>query len=1100
MKKSFLLLLALWMMATLHAATLTANQEYYIWLNIYEKLLGNNEAGDAPALSAFAKNDAGTYVFVAENSGKSGYVLLRQKVSGRYLAASSSNSYSVVFENARSTEDRFCWKVDESVYTYLVNKKNGKYLGVDGANKGSAYVSVYYDKPKGSHSQFSAIPANGSTWDEARAAFVSEVYTNEQGVREIDYCLMKNLQIDRDDAIDIHVSANDKPIQGTTKINLGSDRTWLIIDNLTPSDVVSNYLKYVTIEGKRASNNSNCRVAIFLNGAAVIPIPKAPMTCQGTDGEFTLAVANHADLSKRSNTMTSFTLRRGYMATVASGTKGSGHSRVYVADHADLEVVLPKALAKRVSSVFIKPWQYLSKKGWGNTSGTSGADQLRATWFWSWSAGYSSTTNLEYVPCRQHLYWPSASDVNNKTASASLSLNEPEHSEQHTNQQCSCGGTINAWTAYTINKDFLPGGGRIGSPQPTELSYLTEFCGHVDDMASRCDFAVTHAYWDLAGYNETDYANWFCDTKCKSVWNNTGRPLWLTEMEISASWNSNKVTSYEQNRKYLQVLLQKLEESPWVERYCIYGVDMWQTAMFYEYNPSKGLTPAGQVYRDHRSTFAYNSKYTKTPTWWAPSAKVPALKVKTNTNGTISFTITNPNQDMTDELYVEKLGADGRWTEIARMEDRSKLESQTVSITGVSGEGLDLENDHFRVVVITLTGATVYSGDARGLLVNPSIETNSKTTVEGWTCTKEAQNGFTKEASGDTYLEVWDPNAAQIQFDYYQELSDLDNGLYRLTANVFNSTNRVEGATVNGAVGLYAQTTDQLYFSPVTEDSELDTTRVNIIDQIVVTDGKLRVGIRNLGTMSARWAGGDNFLLVRTGDLKGADLNAAHVEADYALYDLMPFTGEDASSRDATRFIVNPDCNRKNSYGWTTKNVEYKTDAEAYDGDASNSYWNIWKSGSFSSSMSQEIPHLPEGTYAFSALLRGQNTATMTLTASTPTASASKSFQGIGNVSPEGAAYPQGWQLVTTEPVQVGKGEVLTLKLDVEASATAWWSVDHFALTLTSIPEGHTDVRLPSAMQLVDDNTIYDLSGRPVPYPAVRSGVFIVRGRKVFFK
>ena len=1002
MKKSFLLLLALWMMATLHAATLTANQEYYIWLNIYEKLLGNNEAGDAPALSAFAKNDAGTYVFVAENSGKSGYVLLRQKVSGRYLPASSSNSYSVVFENARSTEDRFCWKVDESVYTYLVNKKNGKYLGVDGANKGSAYVSVYYDKPKGSHSQFSAIPANGSTWDEARAAFVSEVYTNEQGVREIDYCLMKNLQIDRDDAIDIHVSANDKPIQGTTKINLGSDRTWLIIDNLTPSDVVSNYLKYVTIEGKRASNNSNCRVAIFLNGAAVIPIPKAPMTCQGTDGEFTLAVANHADLSKRSNTMTSFTLRRGYMATVASGTKGSGHSRVYVADHADLEVVLPKALAKRVSSVFIKPWQYLSKKGWGNTSGTSGADQLRATWFWSWSAGYSSTTNLEYVPCRQHLYWPSASDVNNKTASASLSLNEPEHSEQHTNQQCSCGGTINAWTAYTINKDFLPGGGRIGSPQPTELSYLTEFCGHVDDMASRCDFAVTHAYWDLAGYNETDYANWFCDTKCKSVWNNTGRPLWLTEMEISASWNSNKVTSYEQNRKYLQVLLQKLEESPWVERYCIYGVDMWQTAMFYEYNPSKGLTPAGQVYRDHRSTFAYNSKYTKTPTWWAPSAKVPALKVKTNTNGTISFTITNPNQDMTDELYVEKLGADGRWTEIARMEDRSKLESQTVSITGVSGEGLDLENDHFRVVVITLTGATVYSGDARGLLVNPSIETNSKTTVEGWTCTKEAQNGFTKEASGDTYLEVWDPNAAQIQFDYYQELSDLDNGLYRLTANVFNSTNRVEGATVNGAVGLYAQTTDQLYFSPVTEDSELDTTRVNIIDQIVVTDGKLRVGIRNLGTMSARWAGGDNFLLVRTGDLKGADLNAAHVEADYALYDLMPFTGEDASSRDATRFIVNPDCNRKNSYGWTTKNVEYKTDAEAYDGDASNSYWNIWKSGSFSSSMSQEIPHLPEGTYAFSALLRGQNTATMTLTASTPTASASKSFQGIGNVSPEG--------------------------------------------------------------------------------------------------
>ena len=73
-------------------AELTANGEYYIWLNIYEKLLGSSEDGSEPALSAFSKNsDADSYVFVAEASGKSGYVLLRQKSSGRYLAASSSS-------------------------------------------------------------------------------------------------------------------------------------------------------------------------------------------------------------------------------------------------------------------------------------------------------------------------------------------------------------------------------------------------------------------------------------------------------------------------------------------------------------------------------------------------------------------------------------------------------------------------------------------------------------------------------------------------------------------------------------------------------------------------------------------------------------------------------------------------------------------------------------------------------------------------------------------------------------------------------------------------------------------------------------------------
>ena len=56
---------------------------------------------------------------MAEESATSGYVLLRQKSSGKYLAASGANSYSVVFESAAGTADRFLWKVDEGVYTYL---------------------------------------------------------------------------------------------------------------------------------------------------------------------------------------------------------------------------------------------------------------------------------------------------------------------------------------------------------------------------------------------------------------------------------------------------------------------------------------------------------------------------------------------------------------------------------------------------------------------------------------------------------------------------------------------------------------------------------------------------------------------------------------------------------------------------------------------------------------------------------------------------------------------------------------------------------------------------------------------------------------------
>lgn len=1100
MKKFFILILALQAAVCLQAATLKADTEYYLWLNIYEKLLGVNKDGSAPAISAYGNRPADSYKFVAEESGTNGYVLLRQKSSGHYLAASGENSYSVVFENDRSTDARYLWAVEEGTYSYLVNKKSGGYLGVDGANKDNTYVSVYYDKPKGSHSQWTAIPVTGNSWNEARAAYVSEEYTNEQGVREIDYTLMKNVTIDRSDAIDIHVTANTTPISGTSTINLGSDKTWLIIDNIVPSDVISNYLKYVKIEGKAAKNGSNCRVAIFLNGAAVIPLPKAPMTCQGTNGEFTLATGNHTNLGVRSNTMTSFTLRRGYMATVASGTNDGGYSRVFVADHADLTVELPTALNKRVSSVYVKQWQYLNKKGWGNTSGTSGADQLRATWYWSWSAGYSSTNNFEYVPCRQHLYWPSASDVNNKTATASLSLNEPEHSEQHTSDKCSCGGTIDSWKAYTLNNDFLPGAGRIGSPQPTELSYLTEYFGYVDNMASRCDFAVTHAYWDLAGYNEKDYANWFCNTKCKSVWNNTGRPLWLTEMEVSASWNSNKITSYEQNRKYLQVLLQKIEECPWIERYAIYGTDMYQTYMFYDANPSKSLTPAGEVYRDHRSTFAYNAKYTKTPTFWTPSLKTPSLSVRVNeASGTLAVTIQNPNGDMTDQLTLQHFNtATGQWEDYYTETNRQQFDSETLKYTFPISD-FNIDNTQLRVYVKRTVGDEATSEPtSTGYILNPGITTTSKDEVPGWQCQRSAANGYTK-GTGDTYLEVWSSTAQGMQFDYYQDVEDLPAGIYELSAAVFNTTDKVAGATVNGSVVLYAQADTVQYLMPVTVDGELDYERRLTIPGIVVLGGKLRIGIKNLGEMSARWAGADDFKLVRT-----ALLNNSHSQYMEARKQAEAFAREHffKNETDASAYVVNPSCQRQDTYGWMVTNNSTST-GESSDGVSTNAYWNLWKGSAFTSTMSQEILFLPEGKYTAKALLRGNAAADISLTASvispktTEKDSVTVTIKPTGNTSAEGSNYKNGWMQAETPYVIVRPGDVLriTMKADITGNS-GWWSADDFGLSwqyVEPLPDGVEAIQ--GAEYKVQSPVVYDLSGRHIASPNAK-GLYIKNGKK----
>ena len=871
------------------AAEIQANGEYYIWLNIYEKLLGTNEEGTGPAISAFGtKEDADSYIFVAEESGKSGYWLLRQKSSGKYLAASSANSWSTTLED-RSTADRFCWSFSEGAYTYL-KSKSGSYLGIDGANKGKTYVAVYYDKPKGSHSQFSVIPTAGGTWTEARQAYESEVYTNAQGVNEIDYCQISGKTIDCSDAIDIHITSNDNPISGSSSINLGSDRTWLIFDNIQPSTVVSNYLKYVKINGVKAANNSNCRVAIFLNGAAVIPLPKPVMQCSGTDGDFTLAVGNHSDLKTQSNTMTSFVLRRGYMATVASGTKGSGYSRVYVADHADLEVTLPKALAKRVSSVNVKNWQYVSKKGWGSTSGANGGGNLRATWFWSWSAGYSSTTDMEYVPCRQHLYWPSASDVNSKTATASLSLNEPEHSEQHTSSKCSCGGTIDEWKAYTINDDFLPGGGRIGSPQPTAFSYLTKFCTHVDNMSSRCDFVVTHAYWDTEDRNEKNYADWFAN-ECKTIYNNTGRPVWLTEMEVGSSWGT-KMSSYEEYRKYLQVLLQKIEECDYIERYVAYPTDVWTTYLYYEANPSKGLTPAGQVYRDHRSTFAYHAKYTKEPTWWKPGIKAPTLSYTINAEKQeMVFTLGNTNGDYTQTLVLERKREGGAWEVIYEITDRSKFDQDTFTYNMPLSDG-DRDSDLYRLTCTTIFDETANSEDLSTSYIRNADCTEG---TEGWTVSNLSTN--TGEAydgeAGNAYWNQW--KASGLNSSMTQTCTGLRAGDYVLSALLRGGSNvsielkaEVLDADGNPVTGKTAsQTIQGTGNSTVTGSDYQNGWQLVTLSSLSIAQGEqLRITATATGSGSAWWSA-DHFSLDYTPLPDGIDTFTIRSSAESKkIYDL----------------------------------------------------------------------------------------------------------------------------------------------------------------------------------------------------------------------
>lgn len=1043
-------------------ATIVDGKEYYIISDYYEKALGASEDGSAPRLSAYGKNADG-YVFVAEKSDTEGYYFLKQKSTGKYLAASSSSAWTVLFQDTKKVDDTYLWRFDVMFGGNIVNKKSSsKCLGCDWTKED--YVSVYYDKSASSLSRFSVIPVSEGRIEASLKVAETEKYVNKYGNNQRDiYSLSTDMELSGE--IDLHLVSKTKPIDGGS-INITSDKAWVIFDEIRPSNVISTYLKYIKVNGVRAANGQNVRVAIYLDGAAVIPYASSLKPMQGytqenfEGDEYTFGVGNSSNLGGKSNMIRSLKLRRGFMATLASGENGGGYSRVYVADHHDIEIpVLPEALNRRISSIHIKKWQYASKKGWCSTTSNNAinteCNKMEASWFYTWSADRNTTQDREYIPIWQHLYWPSISQISGKTEStAVLGFNEPEHAEQHTSSQCSCGGTIDPWKACTKTPDLQQTGMRIGSPAPTDEGWLYNYVGHCDDMSYRCDFVAVHCYW---GTNEANGAQaWY--NRLKAIYDKTKRPIWITEWGYGASWTTESWPSgysekLEKNRAGILEIVNMLESCPFVERYSFYNWDTYYRACI---NTDDGwVTPAGEVYRDTKSTFAYNADVQFTPIWWKPSAKAPEMKTDIDgDNGKLVITIKNGNGDLTDVLKVQRKSGDGEWQDFYVDTDRSKFDKTDLTYT-FDLTDIDRENDSFRVVVTTIFGVTKESTSmTTQYIVNPNIETGTKDEVEGWTCKRSGENGFTK-ATGDTYFELWTANVAGAYFDYSQQIEGLPEGVYELSAVCFNSTNGVEGATVNGNVGLYAATDGIEYFSPVTTDGEIDYERKQTIEKIIVRNGKLLVGIKNIGPMSARWAGADNFDLKFIGSIEEimhdeADEHIKSVEEEMQNRYQNLFLKVDENTSDASSLIINPRCEKSNTYGWTTENIEIKT-GEAYDGVSTNAYWDKWKSSNLSSSMSQTIENLPAGEYTASALLRGSASVNIELKAVVTSKEGEKTylrnFTGTGATSVEGSEYKNGWQKVETESFDIAWGDKVVLTATAKGgSSSGWWSADNFSL------------------------------------------------------
>ncbi|RXK86013.1 glycosyl hydrolase [Filimonas effusa] len=454
---------------------------------------------------------------------------------------------------------------------------------------------------------------------------------------------------------DFHLTGDYAPfINGTVALN--SPDAWLFFDNVKPAVVLSKWMGNISINGAPAANNANVRVAIYKNGAVVIPegnlVSARAMeiftqpNLAGTTKQLEIQTY-HNNLAAFDNKIRSFILRRGYMATVANNSDGSGYSRVFIANDSDLVVNnMPSGLDTSISFIRIFKWDWESKKGWAG--GGTPVDQVNATWFYDWNIGGTPTADHNYVMIRQNGGWPSWEDIRAKQGVNSLSgFNEPDQAEQAnmTVDQC-----IAQWP------DMMKSGQRIGSPSPANptSSWLSSFIGKCDELNYRVDYVTIHCYW-----NSLTPQGWY--NRLKSIYDVVKRPLWITEWNNGAnwtgeSWPSDENAAFQKQLTDLKGILQVLDTTSFVERYAIYNWVENKRAMVL----ADTLTPAGKYYAANRSDLAFKTAQEFTHQW-----HLVAPRIDTSINADDFFKVTLSFKDLNGELgskYILERLIDGRDT------------------------------------------------------------------------------------------------------------------------------------------------------------------------------------------------------------------------------------------------------------------------------------------------------------------------------------------------------------------------------------------------------------------------------------------------------
>lgn len=469
-----------------------------------------------------------------------------------------------------------------------------------------------------------------------------------------------------------YVITGTSPFAVTGSIDItNTDHAVVILENIRPSKALS-YLSFITVNGEAAVNDENCQVKMYAQGAIILPYDKdiRPLTVyseQNFSGQSVNSFGlensggymNTLTSTKLNNKIRSFKLKRGYMVTFSTSAGGRGYSRCFIADTEDLEFAqLPNVLDNKISSYRIFKWNDAEKKGIANDTRYASTQALNVSWCYSFGLGENRGIDCECVP--HHIYedWPSSAACGGVTYSPHMKTNnEPGNSADDRPQSVET--ILNNW------ENLMRTGMRLCSPSSHDgsLGHLWEFMDSIDARGWRCDILDIHSYWAEGSFGQLN--GWY---------NRYKRPIWISEWVWGASWNNNGAFAGDKrsdDATYNGTLpiLNKLNEWPYVERYAYWNSEQWYTNIYRDGQ----LTKIGQYYANMKSGMGYRKDYEYIPKF--VYKKVNQLNVNyVPSSKRADFTWSVPNGEQTDSMYIEILGADGKWNIFKKIDGSESTE------------------------------------------------------------------------------------------------------------------------------------------------------------------------------------------------------------------------------------------------------------------------------------------------------------------------------------------------------------------------------------------------------------------------------------------